>query len=389
MNNHLNNGQLKAALDSELDSQGLTHLDSCLQCQTRQKTLQTQSKLVADKLAFLSSDKQDAGLSTSTALLRFEEYRLTQKETSMFKKLFGSPFIRYGVATLLILTLIIANPGTRALASEILNLFRVQQVAVIPVDFTGMEHLNGAFSNDVSQLISDSVTMTQKPGNPVPASDANEASQLAGFNVRVPQDPSPSQINVMNGSSFSLTINRTKAQALLQEAGRSDLVLPESIDGAKVSVEIPSSVSIAFGNCPPPSSEDEGFGTNTKGSPGRQYADCVILAEIPSPIVSAPASVDVAQLAQLALEFSGMSSEDAAAFTSNVDWTSTLVVPIPKNAATNKQVSVDGVTGTLIERPADDAPQFALLWVKDGIIYAIGGLGSNSEQAIAIANSLP
>ena len=84
-----------------------------------------------------------------------------------------------------------------------------------------------------------------------------------------------------------------------------------------------------------------------------------------------------------------MSSEQAAAFTSTIDWTSTLVVPIPKNAASYEQVSVDGVTGTLIQRPADDAPQFSLLWVKDGIIYAIGGLGSNSEQALQIANSLP
>ena len=41
------------------------------------------------------------------------------------------------------------------------------------------------------------------------------------------------------------------------------------------------------------------------------------------------------------------------------------------------------------QRPADDSPQFALLWVKDGIVYAISGLGTNSQQAIDIANSLP
>ena len=65
------------------------------------------------------------------------------------------------------------------------------------------------------------------------------------------------------------------------------------------------------------------------------------------------------------------------------------MIPIPKNAATYEQVQVDGVTGTLIQRPADDAPQFALLWVKDGIIYAISGLGTNSRQAIDMANSMP
>jgi len=84
-----------------------------------------------------------------------------------------------------------------------------------------------------------------------------------------------------------------------------------------------------------------------------------------------------------------MTSDQAAAFTKTVDWTSTLVIPLPKNAATYKQVTVDGVTGTLIQRPADDAPQYPLLWVKNGIIYAISSLGTNSQQALDIANSLP
>jgi len=307
----------------------------------------------------------------------------------MFKKLFKAPLVRFGVPALLVLTMVFAFPGARAFASELLNLFRIQQVAVIPVDFTGMQSLDGAVGNDIGQLISDSITMTKKPGDPVDAADAAQASQLSGFNVRLPQDQTPSRISVMTGSDFTLTVDRAKAQALITEAGRADLVLPNEIDGAKISVNIPASVSVDFGNCPAPSAEGDGANFSKNRLPGRQYADCIILAEIPSPSVSAPASVDVAQLAQIALEFSGMSSDQAKAFTDTVDWTSTLVVPIPKNAATYDQVSVDGVIGTLIQRPADDAPQFLLLWVKDGIIYAIGGLGSNSEQALQIANSLP
>ncbi|MBK9927983.1 MAG: hypothetical protein IPP66_22145 [Anaerolineales bacterium] len=387
MNKHLNDGQLRAALDDELDSVGLTHLESCSHCQMRKQTLQTHSKLVADQLTFLSSETKDTGLSSSSAWLRFKEYQLTKKETNMFRKLFASPLVRYGVPSMLILALVFAFPGTRALASEILNLFRVQQVTVVPVDFTGMERLSSINGPDVSQLISDSITMNQEPGDPVQAQDASQASQLTGFNVRVPQDMTPSSIYVTGSSAFTFTIDQTKAQALLNEAGRSDLILPNALDGARISVDIPSSVSIGFGNCPPPSSdmEDSEFGPGIR----RSYAGCIILAEIPSPSVSAPASVDVTQLAQIALEFSGMTSEQAAAFTSTVDWTSTLVVPIPKNASTYEQVAVDGVTGTLIQRTREDAPQFALIWVKNGIIYAIGGVSDNLQQALDIANSLP
>ena len=307
----------------------------------------------------------------------------------MFKKLFASPLIRYGVPALMVLTLILAFPGARALASQLLDLFRVQQVAVVPIDVTGIEKLNGneALGKQMSQLISDSMKVTKESGDPVEVSDAGEASQLAGFTVRLPQGSIPSRISVTNGSAFAVTVDRAKAQALFKEAGRSDLVLPESIDGAEISVEIPAGVSVAYGTCPPPGTKDDPD-MSERGSRRRLYADCVIFAQIPSPTVTAPPSVDVPQLAQIALEFTGMSSEQAKAFTDTVDWTSTLVVPIPRNAATYEQVSVDGVTGTLIQRPSDDAPQYALLWVKDGVIYMIGGLGSNSQQAIDMANSL-
>jgi len=397
MNNHLNDGQLRAALDDELDSEGLAHLEACPQCQARQKKLHAQVNLVADKLAFLSPSTEDAHLPASTALRsnsgqawhRFNQQILTRKEIPMYKKIFASPLFRYGLPALFVLAFIFAVPSVRAFASELLNLFRVQQVQVVQVDYTGMEQLNGAFGNQFSALISDSMTVTRKPGNPVEASDVSHASQLAGFTVRLPNDMTPSRISVMNGSAFTLTVDRAKAQALLDEAGRGDLILPDSIDGAEIAVNIPASVSIGYGNCPPPGSDGGAPEMDSHGSPGRLYADCVILAEIPSPTVSAPASVDVAQLAQIGLEFTGMTSEQAAAFTSTVDWTSTLVVPIPRNAATYEQIPVDDVTGTLIQRPSDDAPQFTLLWVKDGIIYAVAGLGGNSQRAVDIANSLP
>jgi hypothetical protein len=398
MKEHLNDGQLRAALDGELDPNGLTHLETCSHCQMRQAALQTQGKFVSDKLSFLSSQTDSSSLSkpsaTASAWHRFNQQKLIQKETSMFRKLFASPLLRYGLSFVVVLTLILAIPGTRALASEFLNLFRVQRVTVVPVDFTGMEQFQGAVGQNISQLISESVTMQKEPSDPVTVNSTDEASQLAGFDVRAPRGETPSRISVMSGGAFTFTIDRDKAQALLNEAGRSDLVLPQEVDGADVSVNIPSSVSIAFGNCPEPSNDSEAARdmareSSSSGSPGRMYADCIILAQIPSPEVSAPASLDINKLAQIGLEFTGMTADEAAQFTSTVDWTSTLVVPIPKNAATNQQVAVDGVTGTLIERPSDDAPQFALFWVKDGIVYVIGGLGSNSQKALEIANSLP
>jgi hypothetical protein len=386
MNEHLNDGQLRAALDGELDAQALEHLSACPECQARQRKLQRQAEGVAHRLNFLAVSGQEPAPSAQSAFKHFQARKLPQKEIPMLKKIFASTAVRYVAVAALLLALIVAIPATRALADQVLNLFRVQQVTVVPVDFTGLEQLNGngGLGQQFSELISNSITMKEKPGAPVTASDAADASQKAGFTVRLPQNETSSGLSVQNEAAFDLTVERQKAQALLDEAGRSDLVLPQDIDGAVISVTVPASVRADYGMCPDPTTE-----ARPSGSMGRNFPDCMILSEIPSPTVDAPANVDVAKLAQIGLEFTGMTSEQAQAFTQSVDWTSTLVVPIPKNAATYEQVQVDGVTGTLIQRPADDAPQFVLVWVKNGIVYSIGGLGSNSQRAIDMANSLP
>ncbi len=389
MSDHLNDGELRASLDGELDTTGVRHLETCPACRARQQAIKAQNLQTAQRLAFLHPADEPVP-SAQRAWSRLSQKLSTHKENSMFKKLFAFPVVRLGAALLLILALTLAFPGARALADEILNLFRVQQVTVIPVDFTGLEQLtgDGTLGNQFTELISSAIEMTKEPTDPVEAASAEEASALAGFSVRVPQDMSPSQIMVMSGAAFTLTVDRQKAQALLDEAGRSDLILPETIDGADISVDIPSSVSIGFGTCPKPQTDGSDESDSESGLPGRRYPDCVMLVEMPSPTVNAPAGVDVNQLAQIGLEFTGMTSEEAAAFVQTVDWTSTLVVPIPKSAVTYEQVEVDGVTGTLIQRPADDFPEYALLWVKDGIIHIISALGTESQQAIDMANSL-
>jgi hypothetical protein len=390
MRKHLTDGELRAALDGELERQGLEHLEACSDCQARKGRLQKETRKASRLLSFLAPADEPVP-TAQKAWGRFSEQLLIKKETSMFKRWFAHPVVRFGSAALLIVTMILAFPGTRALAGELLNLFRVQQVTVVPVDFTGLEQLtgDGALGNQFTELISNSTDMTQKPGEAIQAADAAQASQLAGFNVRVPEGNTPSQIYVTDAAAFTMTIDRAKAQALLDEAGRGDLVLPESVDGAEISVNIPSSVSVAYGTCPKP--EADSSEAENEQSPRQRYPDCVILVQIPSPNVSAPADLDINQLAQIGLEFTGMSAEEAAAFTGTVDWTSTLVVPIPSNSASYDQVAVDGVTGTLIHRPSREGEPttFALLWVKDGIIYAISGRGANSDRAIEMANSLP
>ena len=302
MSQHLDDGQIRAALDGELEEAGRRHLDTCSECRTREAAMRRERRPTQERLALLSQPTPGAEASPRVALSRFHERKLNRRESSrMVRKALRSPVVRYGLPVALLLVLILSFPSTRAMADRLLSLFRVQQVTVIPVDFTGLQQLEGqgTLGTQFSQLISDSVTTSQKPGAPIEVSDVAQASQSAGFPVRLPEGLTPSRISVVHSSAFALVVNRTKAQALLNEAGRSDLVLPASVDGATVSVKIPASVTADYGTCPAPNTEGSETAPGSGGSAGRRFPDCIILAEIPSPTVSAPAGVDIAQLAQL------------------------------------------------------------------------------------------
>ena len=98
-----------------------------------------------------------------------------------------------------------------------------------------------------------------------------------------------------------------------------------------------------------------------------------------------PADLNIQQLAEVALQLSGMSATDSRQLAQTIDWKSTLVLPLPRGAGSYSQVQVAGTQGTLIN--GNRGPHYVLLWVKNGVIYGLVGRG-DSSNAVALANSL-
>jgi hypothetical protein len=388
---HLNAGQLRAAIDNELDARADQHLAACPECRRRADELAAQSQRVAARFALLTP-QADRAVSAPVALARFKSRRvLERKEIPMFNRMFSRKYRAAWalVAVVVLVAVSLTIPPVRAWAEGVLAQFRVSKISVVSVDPNLAKQLGGGtdLSKQISQLLSDSVTVTKKPQAVRTAANAAEASKLAGFPVRLPTTRSDApQLTVQDSGAFQFIVNRARAQALLDQAGASNLKLPTSIDGAVIKVNIPSGVAAGYGDCPNLAQGADAL--NANGSPGRTMINCIVLTQIPSPSVDAPPDLDIQQIAELGLQFAGMTKDQAHAYASTVDWTSTLVVPIPRNAAQYKQVTVDGVNGYLIQRPQDDAPQYAIVWVKNGFIYAVGGIGSDTTSALAIANSL-
>lgn len=388
---HLTEHVLRAYLDRELGEVEYAttagHLLACEGCRARLNGLEGRAARVGAHLAALAPLPAESPRPEHMVWAQLKSRGQKGKdETSMFKNLFARRLrpVWAGLAIVAALTAAFSFAPVRAWAGQFLGLFRIQQVMVLPIDTTRLSALSGdeALGSRISQLFSDSVKVTKEPTDARAAASAAEASQAAGFAVRLPGNRSDApQLTVQDGTAFEFVINRDRAQAVLNEMGYSHLQLPASLDGAAIQVEIPTGVTAAYGNCP--RSDEEA------GSPGRRFANCVLFVQIPSPTVNTPPDLDVEQLAEIGLQLTGMTAEQAREYSQTVDWASTLVVPIPRNGATYRQIEVDGVTGYLIQRPSDDAPQYALVWVKNGILYTIGGLGADSASALEMANSLP
>jgi anti-sigma factor RsiW len=392
---HLNDETIRSFLDSELEAAQLaeaeSHIHGCKICTARLNELRARAERVGKAL--------DAGIgravgSPQAAYARLQPRLISQPSGRRARA--RHPARRWSYAwgagaAVIVLAVIFSFPAVRAWAGEFLGLFRVQQITVLPVDVTRLSALSqdSPLATQISQLLSSSVTMTRKAGPPRQAEDATQASQLAGFDLHLPANQTSSPLLIVqSGEAFTVRIDQPRAQSLIEAAGFPDVQLPPSVDGATISVDIPTAVTAGYGSCPALQaalSDSEG----PAGSPGRQYIDCILLVEMPSPTVSTPPDLDIEQLAEIGLQFTGMTAEQAHQYSQTVDWTSTLVIPIPRNGASYKKVSVDGVNGYLIQRPTDDAPQFALVWVKKGIIYAIGGLGNKAQQALDMANAMP
>lgn len=400
----LSDGLLRAKVDDELTETELaevdSHLASCAGCRRRGEIIGVQAKRVGGALASLAPLPGEAPTEAASAYASFKARLASSREEapSLWSRL-SSRRLRpaWGVAALVALVVLcVSFIPARSWAQKILAMLRVQKIAVVAVDpdiFAGPGE-GGRTGKMIEQLLSDNLVVTMDPGKPQAASDLQQASQMAGFRVRLLSSRADQpRLWVEGQGAFHMTLNRERLQAILDEVGRSDLQLPASLDGATVAVHIPKLVVARYGNCPEHGRGDD-RGPYPAGAQGRSQGEdltgCVFLAQVPSPTVSVPPDLNIAEIAEAGLQLAGMPPEQAHAFCQTVDWTSTLVVPLPRDISSYETVEVDGVQGTLIDQPPVGRLRpagYTLLWVKSGIIYTLDGYGSHAD-GITLAESL-
>jgi len=189
------------------------------------------------------------------------------------------------------------------------------------------------------------------------------AAAVAGFAPKtLPNRGELIRTYVMDGGAGHLTINLAGARAIVEAAGADPLLLPDSLDGARVDVTV-------------------------YGSVGQLYDNGIILIQSPSPDVNYPADVDPTVLGEALLQVLGTEPAEARRIAQSIDWTSTLLLPIPQDLGTYREANINGVTGVVLE-PFDPEAEAAVVWQKDGMVYMMRAGRLSVDDMLAQANSV-
>jgi hypothetical protein len=389
---HLSDGEIRAYQDSALNESEIerarAHFAACPRCQEEADRLAARSDQVEAHLAILTPSQSEIPISASRARIQMELRHSREEDLTLFQKIFSRPYrpawVVGGIIAILAIALLF--PPVRAIANSFLGLFRVEQFTVVQVNPGELPKQLGSTSS-FENLLSESVTI-EEMGDPQEVADAAEASSLAGIPVRLPSNVTGDlKLEVQPGSKATFQIDLPRVRAVLDEIGRSDIALPDEIDGATVEVELPTAVAASYGICDHTSEMAREAGADPD-DPSSIRVFCTTLVQMVSPTVEAPPGLDVAGLGQAFLQLMGMSAEEATQFSQQVNWSTTLVIPIPRYGTDYENVVVDSVSGTLIHQSLEEhAPEFLLIWVKDGIVYALTGPGDGA-RALEIAASL-
>lgn len=388
--NPITEGDLQALLDGELDApttqrvMDAIHADDALAA--RYEALKAEREATADALAALTPPHAPDRRRAVLTLQRKLNTRTTDPMIDRLKTSRKLQRIAAGIAAVLLFTFALAFQPIRAFASDVLGMFRVESFAVVDIDPERIEEISNALDEN---MYWGEAEFTEGEGfEPREVASLAEAADAAGFDPATPADaPTPARVGVSGGFEARFTPELETLQTVFETLGLDPTLLPEEMDGQPFDITVEPGAAAVY----------------------EIGDDNVALAQVPSPIVETPDGVDVQELGVAMLQLLGMSEREANRLAAEIDFTSTLVLPIPTSALGSvAEVEVNGSSGLLFEAdeweryengtpaeagPAADAdfhPQQGsmLVWQADGYIFMVASETADGIELLAIAEGV-
>jgi hypothetical protein len=375
---HISESTLRARLDGELPADESVavdrHLNDCPRCRARSTEIAARAGAVQS----LFSDLEPGAQPNVAAAWTRTQARAADTRRSWRALLPARMAPAWSAIAAVSLVLVFASSGSaRAYAQKFLSFLRVKNVVAVPVSRPDVTPEKGKL---IAEFLTSNVNVV-KEEKARAAANRQQAAEMAGFAVRLPAALTDApELLVQGAHEFNFTVDIKRVQTLVNLLGRPDITLPPDLEGARFAVDVPRGVLAKYGNC-----QMRRHGPHEEDPQG----SCITVMQIPAPTVVTIPELNLAEIAEIALQLTGMAPEEARTFSRTVDWSTTLAVPVPAGVATHEDVTVDGVKGILMTgRINGSSPtRYALVWVRNGIIHSVGGWG-NPSMAIPVAQSL-
>ena len=273
-----------------------------------------------------------------------------------------------GLAAIVVLLSLLALPPVRAVADQLLQIFRVQKVLFLPISPERFEQLKN-LNFDGKTLFVATPKQVNHPAPPRTVASADAASSAVGFPARqptvFPSAPSSTEMVVHDHSVVQFQVNVESARQLLALLNVDDVTLPDSLGTRPITGDAPPYLETRYR--------------------GASYT--LTLYQGRSPTVTLPDGIQLAQLGRVALRVLGMDSAKADVMSRQIDWSSTLIFPFPKNIRDVRQVQIGGVEGLLISDSS--SRNWQLYWQNGDHFSVLEGQGRITDaEIIATAESI-
>jgi len=266
-------------------------------------------------------------------------------------------------------------PSVRAAATAFLDMFRVVNFAAVPMQSDALRKLSNS-NLDLPHLLADQVQVLEKAAPPTSFATPAAAGASAGFHVYLPTwmpvgwDMQAPAVQVSGAGAVRVTASTARLQQILTSLDINDVSIPQGLDGQTATIHTSPAVVVRW----------------------QHGGQTLQLLQSPSPQVDFPAGTNLSALAEIGLRVLGLPREDAYNFAQSFDWRTTLLVPIPPNASSFRQVSVQGGSGLLIEltgRAVGEVmrPSALLLWSNGGKVFQLSG-SLNPAELLEMAQTL-
>lgn len=279
-----------------------------------------------------------------------------------------------GLAAIVAVLALLALPPVRAAADQLLSVFRVQNVVFLPVSAERMQELQN-LKFDGKTLFVEQPAPANQPVEPRRFASAGEAAAAAGFtpaeigSLPGTQLPAP-EYTVRDRQTMQFQVNVKSARELLALLNITDITLPDALGAQPIVADVGPLVETRY----------------------RGATFSVALHQGPSPSLSLPEGVNLAELGQAFLRVLGMEPEAAATLSRQIDWSTTLVFPFPSDLNNVRTVTINGAQGLLMRHGAGErgrAGGWSLYWQRSERFYVIEGSGRlNDTDLIAVAETL-